>query len=297
MSGVQSEPVGRARTAVAQRPRRPHPPGVRRDATGVVNANARSSLRRQVPEIVIFLSYSRQVICGIGRPPGCIDVGKKHRLVLSAEGVARVPTHRAMHVVLRRRGPTLLRAAMAVFFCASWGIASPLPAASAEPFCQVQLGGKIATVPCGSCEDVLAEPGMAGNVACSDSRPAIAPPARSGAGRAEPPRGRPPLSDADAQGFLKYPGARCNYTNPAVAIARTLQSAVVICRTGVGRFYYRGFGLANGLSIEIDDPVRTASGYVATNNGVRYLVSPSALVITKGSKVLSNEPMLEYWAQ
>lgn len=65
---------------------------------------------------------------------------------------------------------------MAVFLCAGWSMASPLPAASAEPFCQVQLGGKIATVPCGTCEDVLAEPGMAGNVACSDSRPAVSPP-------------------------------------------------------------------------------------------------------------------------
>lgn len=184
---------------------------------------------------------------------------------------------------------------MAVLLCAGWSMTPP--SASAVPFCQVRLGDKVATVPCGTCEDVLAEPGMAGNVSCTDTRPATRPPARSGAGSARPPRGRPPLPDADAQGFLKYPGARCNYTNPAVAIARTAQSAVVICRTDVGRFYYRGFGLANGLSVEIDDPVRTASGFVATNNGVRYLVSPSALVITKDSKVLGNEPMLAYWAQ
>jgi hypothetical protein len=31
-----------------------------------------------------------------------------------------------------------------------------------------------------------------------------------------------------------YPGARCNYTNPAVVIARTADSALVICETGAG---------------------------------------------------------------
>ena len=51
---------------------------------------------------------------------------------------------------------------------------------------------------------------------------------------------QPSLPDADEQGFLNYPGARCNYTNPAVVIAKTSDSLVVICQTGVGRYYYRG---------------------------------------------------------
>ncbi|ORB62473.1 hypothetical protein [Mycobacterium scrofulaceum] len=103
-------------------------------------------------------------------------------------------------------------------------------------------------------------------------------------------------ADADRQGFLSYPGARCNYTNPAVVIARTADSALVICETGVGRFYYRGVGLQNGLSVEIDDPVQSGASFIATNNGVQYSVSPRALLITQGSSVLSNEPMLEYWS-
>jgi hypothetical protein len=102
--------------------------------------------------------------------------------------------------------------------------------------------------------------------------------------------------DADRQGFLSYPGARCNYTNPAVVIARTADSALVICETGAGRFYYRGVGLQNGLSVEIDDPVQSGAGFVVTNNGVRYSVSQGALLITQGASVLSNEPMLEYWS-
>ncbi|WP_276327172.1 hypothetical protein [Mycobacterium europaeum] len=42
--------------------------------------------------------------------------------------------------------------------------------------------------------------------------------------------------------------------------------------------------------------MRTATGFVAMNNGVRYSVSPGALIIIQGSNVLGNEPMLEYWA-
>jgi hypothetical protein len=104
------------------------------------------------------------------------------------------------------------------------------------------------------------------------------------------------LPGTDSQGFVGYPGARCNYTNSAVVIGRTADSALVICRTGVGRFYYKGFGLQNGLSIEIEDPVQTAAGFVATNNGVKYLVSPGTLLITQDANVLSDEPMLQYWS-
>ena len=102
---------------------------------------------------------------------------------------------------------------------------------------------------------------------------------------------------ADRQGFVGYPGALCNSTNPSVVFARSADSALVICETGVGRFHYRGVGLQNGgLSVEIEDPVQTGAGFVATNNGVQYSVSPGALLITQGSSVLSNEPMLEYWS-
>ena len=73
------------------------------------------------------------------------------------------------------------------------------------------------------------------------------------------------------------PGAPCNYTNPAVAIGRTADSVVVICQTGIGRFYYKGVGLKNGLSVEIDDPGQTGPAFAATNNGAQYSLSPAGL--------------------
>jgi hypothetical protein len=42
--------------------------------------------------------------------------------------------------------------------------------------------------------------------------------------------------------------------------------------------------------------VHTRTAFVATNNGVQYSLSSAALIITQGSTVLSNEPMLEYWS-
>jgi hypothetical protein len=103
--------------------------------------------------------------------------------------------------------------------------------------------------------------------------------------------------DTDGQGFAGYSGARCNYTNPAIVIARTSDSLIVICQTGVGRLYYKGFGLQNHLSVEIADPVRAGAAFVASNNAVQYSLSPDGLVITQGPTVLSKEPMLTYWTQ
>jgi hypothetical protein len=105
----------------------------------------------------------------------------------------------------------------------------------------------------------------------------------------------PTMTGTDAQGFVGAGEPRCNYTNPAVAIGRTSQSLIVICQTGVGRLYYNGLGLQNGGSVEIDDPVRTGTTFVATNNGFQYSVSPHALTITQGSTLISNEAMLAYW--
>ena len=111
------------------------------------------------------------------------------------------------------------------------------------------------------------------------------------------PRTAPLPPEADPQGFVGYPGARCNYTNPAIVIARTADSLIVICQTGVGRLYYKGFGLENRLSVEIADPVRSGATYVATNDGFQYSASPDGLVITQGPTVLSKEPMLTYWTE
>ncbi len=83
--------------------------------------------------------------------------------------------------------------------------------------------------------------------------------------------------------------------NP-VAIGRTSKSLIVICQSYTGQFYYKGLGLQNGLSVEVDNLLRIEDKFTASNNGVQYLVDPAALIIAKGPVTVSVEPMLEYWS-
>lgn len=114
---------------------------------------------------------------------------------------------------------------------------------------------------------------------------------------AQSPPAAPTLADTDAQGFVGVSQARCNHTNPAIAAGRTTESLVVVCETGVGRLYYKGVRVADGTSIEIDDPVVSGDGFTATNGAVQYRISPDSLVITEGSTPLAEEPMVQYWGR
>ncbi|WP_067542938.1 serine/threonine-protein kinase [Nocardia crassostreae] len=111
----------------------------------------------------------------------------------------------------------------------------------------------------------------------------------------------PPLTGsvtgADAQGFIGTAGARCNADNPAYAIGRSSSSRIVVCRTGVGRYYYKGIRISDGAGIELDDPIPDgAGGFTVTNptDGTQYRITAAALTITKGGNVLADEPMIEY---
>ncbi len=105
------------------------------------------------------------------------------------------------------------------------------------------------------------------------------------------------VSGTDEQGFLAPSSARCDSTNPAVTIGRTAKSLVVVCETGVGRYYYKGVRISDGLGISLDDPVPTGSGFTVTNaaDGTRYKVTASSLTIVDAQgKILASEPMIEY---
>ncbi|GAB4589268.1 serine/threonine-protein kinase [Nocardia sp. IFM 10818] len=111
----------------------------------------------------------------------------------------------------------------------------------------------------------------------------------------------PPLTGSvtgtDAQGFIGAAGARCNADNPAMAIGRSSASRIVVCRTGVGRYYYKGIRISDGAGIELDDPIPDGTGgFTVTNptDGTQYRITAAALTITKGGNVLADEPMIEY---
>jgi hypothetical protein len=102
------------------------------------------------------------------------------------------------------------------------------------------------------------------------------------------------VGGTDAQGFVNYPGARCDSVRPAVAVARTSRSLVSICQAGTGRLSYRAVRLSDGATIELGDPLRIGDLFVVTNGSTSYSLSPGALVITRGTTVLAREPMLEF---
>ncbi|MCU1648615.1 MAG: Non-specific serine/threonine protein kinase [Nocardia sp.] len=103
------------------------------------------------------------------------------------------------------------------------------------------------------------------------------------------------VSGTDTGGFVG--GLRCNADDPALAVGRTSASRLVVCRTGTGRYYYRGSRISDGATQEIDDPVPVGiGGFTATNpnDGTKYLITTHALTIMKAGQVLAAEPMLEY---
>jgi serine/threonine protein kinase len=104
------------------------------------------------------------------------------------------------------------------------------------------------------------------------------------------------LPGTDAQGFIDYPGARCDTGNSPAALARTTQSVFVVCRTGPGNFYYRGIRLSDGAGIELANVVRSSGGFDVTNptDGTRYQIRPDSLTIIPPDGRAVTEPMVQY---
>jgi hypothetical protein len=104
------------------------------------------------------------------------------------------------------------------------------------------------------------------------------------------------LPGTDAQGFIDYPGARCDAGNSPAALARTTQSVLVVCRTGPGDFYYRGVRLSDGAGIELANAVRSSGGFDVTNptDGTRYQIRRDGLTIVTPDGQALTEPMVEF---
>ncbi|WP_374023225.1 serine/threonine-protein kinase [Mycobacterium sp. HNNTM2301] len=104
------------------------------------------------------------------------------------------------------------------------------------------------------------------------------------------------LPDTDAQGFVGYPGGRCDPGSTPALMGRTTQSLIVVCEVGPANYYYRGVRLSDGASIELANAVRSSGGFDVTNpvDGTRYQVRPNGISITSPSGQVDSEPMIEY---
>jgi cell division septation protein DedD len=128
--------------------------------------------------------------------------------------------------------------------------------------------------------------------------PATTPPSATTPTRlsATAPYAQPGLPGTDAQGFVGFPGARCDPGSAPAVMGRTTQSLVVVCEIGPANYYYRGLRLSDGASIELANAVRSSGGFDVTNpvDGTRYQVRPTGISITSPGGQVSSEPMIEY---
>lgn len=106
------------------------------------------------------------------------------------------------------------------------------------------------------------------------------------------------LPGTDSQGFVDYPGARCDPGSTPAVMARTTQSVLVVCQIDPATYYYRGVRLSDGAGIELANVVRSSGGFDVTNptDGTRYQVRPDGMSITTPDGQVFTEPMTEYSA-
>jgi serine/threonine-protein kinase len=108
----------------------------------------------------------------------------------------------------------------------------------------------------------------------------------------------PPISlpGTDDLGFMAYPGARCAPGQRPAGLGLTAASALVVCRYGTDRYYYRGVRLSDGAQIELDRAVRVADGFDVVNpaDGTRYQIRSAALTIVTSDGEVFSEPMIQY---
>lgn len=98
----------------------------------------------------------------------------------------------------------------------------------------------------------------------------------------------------DEQGFIDST-ARC--TTPAVAVAfgATATSRVAICKATDGTYEYRGVRVSDGARLITSASASGSNGFVAERDGIAYTVTPTALLVSAGEKVIRDEPWTQYF--
>jgi hypothetical protein len=98
---------------------------------------------------------------------------------------------------------------------------------------------------------------------------------------------------SDDHGYVDS-AARCTTPDVAVAFGSTATSRVAICKKTDGEFEYRGVRLRDGAKLVVPASRSNDGAYSADNNGITYMVTASALVISAGTQVIRDEPMTDF---
>jgi hypothetical protein len=98
---------------------------------------------------------------------------------------------------------------------------------------------------------------------------------------------------SDDHGYIEST-ARCSAPDTAVVFGSTATSRVAICKTPDGEYKYRGVRVRDGAKLIVPASQSGDGGFVAENNGISYTVTEDALVVSAGSRVIRDEPMVDF---
>ena len=98
---------------------------------------------------------------------------------------------------------------------------------------------------------------------------------------------------SDDQGYVDST-ARCSAPDVAVAFGSTATSRVAICKSPEGQYEYRGVRVRDGAKLIVPASQSDDGAYVAENDGITYLLTSSSLVVSAGTQVIRDEPMVEF---
>jgi hypothetical protein len=98
---------------------------------------------------------------------------------------------------------------------------------------------------------------------------------------------------SDDHGYIEST-ARCSAPDTAVVFGSTATSRVAICKTPDGEYEYRGVRVRDGAKLIVPASQSEDGGFVAENNGIAYTVTEDALVVSAGSRVIRDEPMVDF---
>jgi hypothetical protein len=96
----------------------------------------------------------------------------------------------------------------------------------------------------------------------------------------------------DGQGYVDSV-TRCTSPATAVMFGSTETSRVAICKTPGGQYEYRGVRVRDAAKLVVAAS-QSGDGFVAENDGVTYTVTAQSLLVSMGSKVIREEPMVDF---
>ena len=101
------------------------------------------------------------------------------------------------------------------------------------------------------------------------------------------------VPDTDSGGYVDST-ARCTSPDTVVVFGSTGTSRVAICRSPDGDYEYRGVRVRDGARLILPASRSSDGAYTASNDGIEYMVTFSALVISSGTRVIRDEKMIDF---